>query len=153
MNKKHGVTMINLVITILVIIILVTIVLSTGLRSISETQNTRIEMEIRNLKDAVSNRMVKNEKNPEKYPLIGNKIDDLSEFLNYVDGLSDEEREKVTKNLTSDRLEYYRIIDNNAAAALGVESVTNTHFYIVDYLTGNVFGCIDIEKMSNEVGN
>ena len=97
MNKKHGVTMINLVITILVIIILVTIVLSTGLRSISETQNTRIEMEIRNLKDAVANRMIKNEKNPEKYPLIGNKIDDLSEFLNYVDGLSDEEMEKVTK--------------------------------------------------------
>ncbi len=153
MNKKHGVTMINLVITILVIIILVTIVLSTGLRSISETQNTRIEMEIRNLKDAVANRMIKNEKNPEKYPLIGNKIDDLAEFLNYVDGLSDEEMEKVTKNLTSDRLEYYRIVDSNAAAALGVESVTNTHFYIVDYLTGNVFGCVDIEKMSNEVGN
>mgnify|MGYP003186203389 CR=1 FL=1 len=151
MKQKRGVTMISLVITIIVIILLVTIVLSTGMLGIFEAQNTKNDMEVRNLKDAVANRMIQNEKNPEKYPLVGNKIDDLAEFLNYADNLSGEEIERITKNLTTERLEYYRIIDGNAATSLGVRSVASSHYYIIDYLTGNVYGCIDIEKMSSEV--
>ena len=56
MKQKRGVTMISLVITIIVIILLVTIVLSTGMLGIFETQNTKNDMEVRNLKDAVANK-------------------------------------------------------------------------------------------------
>lgn len=146
--QKSGVTMINLVITILVIIILVAIVLSTGMLSITETEQVRNELELRNLKDAVAARMVNNEKNPEKYPFIGNKIDDLMEFLKNVDGLSYEDIESITNNLTPERLYYYRIIDSNSATLLGVESIAKTHYYIIDYYTGNVYGYIDINEMS-----
>lgn len=150
MKQEHGVTMISLVITIIVIILLVTIVLSTGTLGIFEAQNTKNDIEIRNLKDAVANRMIQNERNPEKYPLIGNKIDDLESFLNYADNLSDEEVEKIIQNLTIEKLEYYRIIDGNEATSLGVKSIASSNYYVIDYLSGNVYGSIDIEKMSSE---
>lgn len=150
MKQNNGVTMMSLIITILVMIILVTIVLSSGMTSINETVNTKNEMEIRNLKDAVAARMINNEKNPEKYPLIGNTIDDLAGFLNYVDNLSEADVEKITKNLTEDNMKYYKIINYQEASQLGVDSVAKTHYYIIDYLAGNVYGPIDIDEMSSE---
>ena len=91
-----------------------------------------------------------NEKDPEKYPLIGNTIDDLAGFLNYVDNLSEADVEKITKSLTEDNMKYYKIINYQEASQLGVESVAKTHYYIIDYLVGNVYGPIDIDEMSSE---
>lgn len=150
MKQNNGVTMMSLIITILVMIILTTIVLSSGMISMNETANTKKEIEIRNLKDAVATRMINNEKNPEKYPLIGNTVDDLAGFLNYVDNLPESDVEKITENLTEDSMKYYKIINYQEASKLGVESVAKTHYYIIDYLEGNVYGPVDIDEMSSK---
>ena len=54
LKNKKGVSLITLVITIVVMLIVLTITISSSLKSVDETNATRIENEIRNLKDAVN---------------------------------------------------------------------------------------------------
>ena len=76
LKNKKGVSLITLVITIVVMLIVLTITISSSLKSVDETNATRIENEIRNLKDAVNDRMTNYERNPMMYPIIGEKIGD-----------------------------------------------------------------------------
>lgn len=148
MKKNSGVSMIALVVTVIVIIILASIVTTSGLDSIDETSKTKIDMEIRSIKDAVADRMVNNAQNPGKYPLVGKKLNnDVTLYIYYIENMSNEEIADFVSGINDDNIDSYRLIDSIAAGALGIESIDPEHYYIVDYSTGKVYGTVNMKAM------
>ena len=147
MKKNSGISIIALVVTVIVIIILASIVTTSGLDSIDETAKSKIDVEIRNLKDAVSDRMVNNAQNPTRYPLVGKKVDDVTEYIYYVKDITNEEIKNFIQSINEENIDSYRLVDYIAANALGVQSIDTEHYYIVDYSTGKVYGTIDMKEM------
>lgn len=139
--------MITLIVTILVIIILATIVMSSGTGSVEEARKTQVQVELKELKEAVNRRMIEHEKNPSQNPLIGMKMDDPLVYLAYIDDITNEQIQDFAKNLEDENVEFFRLIDSQAAIALGIESMDEDNGYIVDYSTGKVYGSIDMEKV------
>lgn len=150
MKKQNGISMIALVVTIVVIIILASIVTMNGIESVQEARKSNIDMEIRNIKDAVQERITKNEQNPSRYPLVGQRIDDPTDYIYYVDTMSNSEIEDFVSNLSDVNYNYFRLVDAGAAETLGAGSIDETHYYVVDYYSGGVWGPVNMTEYNSE---
>ena len=150
MKKQKGISLIALIVTIIVIIILASIVMSGGLNSVKEARDTKVDMELRNLKDAVSERMIKNAENAVGYPLVGEKIDDAAEYIYYIDGITNAEIEEFIQELSEENIDWYRIVDAKAAEKLGVDAIDEEHYFLVDYSSGKVYGTINMKAVNEE---
>ncbi len=149
--RNSGVSLITLIVTIMVIIILATIVMSSGTGSVEEARKTQVQVELKELKEAVNRRMIEHEKNPSQNPLIGMKVSgDLLVYLSYIDDITNEQIQDFAKNLEDENVEFFRLVDSQSAVALGVESIDKDNGYIVDYSTGKVYGSVNMEKLREE---
>ena len=144
MREKAGISLISLIVIIIVILILASIAILSGVGSIKETSKTKLDVEIRSLKDAVSNRMTENARNPSKYPLIGQKVDDITAYLPYISGLSNTDIQNISMKITAENIDYFRLVDATAASALGAEAIDPEHYFVVNYENGDVYGSIDM---------
>lgn len=153
LKNKKGVSLITLVITIVVMLIVLTITISSSLKSVDETNATRIENEIRNLKDAVNDRMTNYERNPMMYPIIGEKIGDtVFEYIRSIENMESQEISNViaqiSENYSSETADYYRLVGRTEAEKLGVESLDIEHYYVVDYNECEVYGPVSIKLVN-----
>lgn len=153
LKNKKGVSLVTLVITIVVMLIVLTITISSSLKSVNETNTTKIENEIRNLKDAVSDRMTNHERNPILYPIIGEKIgDSVFEYIRSIENMESQEISEViaqiSKNYSSETADYYRLVGRSEAEKLGVESLDIEHYYVVDYDECEVYGPVSINLVN-----
>lgn len=145
MRNRDGISLISLVVMIIIIVIFASIATISSISDIKETANTKIDVEISELKKAVSDRMVNHERNPEKYPLIGEKVVDPTDYLYYIDRLDNSEITEIASSINEDNIDYYRLVDNVSADKLGVDSLSTEHYFLVDYYTGKVYGTINIK--------
>lgn len=152
MKKQNGVSLITLIVTIIVIIILASVAMASGVGSIEEANRTKIDMEIRGIKDAVSDRMIYYAQNSSNYPLVGKKVDDITIYLYCIDNITNEEISDFIENMSYENSDYYRVVDSIAAKSMGVESISEEHQYVVDYYTGKVFGPVNMKKLEAEIG-
>ncbi len=141
--KNSGVSMITMVVIIVIMIILASIAVTSGIDSANEANQTKLDVEITELKKAVSSRMIEIEKNS-TVAMPGQKVEDIVEYIYYVEDLSNEELEDFIQGVDVDTIDYYRIVDSVSAAALGVSSVSSEHYFIVDYYTGKVYGNLNM---------
>lgn len=141
--KNSGVSMITMVVIIVIMIILASIAVTSGIDSVNEANQTKLDVEITELKKAVSSRMIEIEKNS-TVAMPGQKVEDIVEYIYYVEDLSNEELEDFIQGVDVDTIDYYRIVDSVSAAALGVSSVSSEHYFIVDYYTGKVYGNLNM---------
>ena len=144
MKKNSGISLITVVIMVIIMIILAGIAMSSGIESVNEANDTKVAVEISEIKKAVANKMIEIEKSS-TVGMPGQKIDDVVEYIYYVDEMSNEELQEFLENVDEERADYYRLLDSVSAAALGVSSVQSDHYYIVDYYTGNVYGTVNME--------
>lgn len=144
MKNNQGVSIITLIITIVIIIILATIFWISGIGSVNETNKTKLNVEVGNLKQAVASRLAENARNPERYPLVGNRIDKTSatNYINNIRELSNFEVGAITARM-DENMESFRLVDASGAAVLGVDGVDKEHKFIIDYSTGDVYGFVD----------
>ena len=122
-------------------IILAAIAMSNGMDTVKEATDTKLAVEITELKKAVADRMIEIERNP-TLGMPGLKVDDIVNYVYYIDNMETEELQEVIQNIDSENIEYYRLVDSIAAAALGVSSVQSDHYFIVDYYNGKVYGTV-----------
>ncbi|MBQ8299453.1 MAG: hypothetical protein IJX99_06280 [Clostridia bacterium] len=141
--KNSGVSMITLVVMIVIMIILASIAVTSGIDSVNEANKTKLEVEITELKKAVSSRMVEIERDS-TVAMPGQKTEDIVEYIYYVEDLSNEDLEDFIRGVNAETIDYYRIVDSVSAAALGVSSVNTEHYFIVDYYTGKVYGNLNM---------
>ena len=154
-KKNRGISMIMLVIAIVIMIILISIIMSSSLTSVEEVEMVKIEEEIRNLTDAVNDRIANYERNSKAYPLVGTVIgENVFIYIRSIDYLeSDEITRIITKinlSYSEDNRELYRVIGNKEAQLLGVSNVDNEHYYVVDYNEGEVYGPISLDLIVKE---
>lgn len=142
--KNSGVSMITLVVMIVIMIILASIAVTSGIESVNEANQTKLDVEIKELEKAVSSRMIEIEVDPTK-GMPGQKVEDIIEYIYFVEDLSNEELEEFIQGVVDETIDYYRIVDSIAATALGVSSVDAEHYFIVDYYTGKVYGNINMD--------
>lgn len=152
-KNSKGISLVTLVITIVVMIIILTITISSSLKSVEETNVTKIENEIRSLKDAVNDRIANYERNPSLYPIVGQKTGDtIFEYIRSIENLESQEISniisEISKNYSSETADYYRIVGRTEAEKLGVESLDIEHYYIVDYNECEVYGPISAELVN-----
>lgn len=141
--KDSGVSMITLVVMIVIMIILASIAVTSGIDSVNEANKTKLDVEITELKKAVSSRMIEIAKDS-TVAMPGQKVQDIVEYIYYVENLSNEELEEFIRGVDAETINYYRIVDSVSAAALGVASVNPEHYFIVDYYTGKVYGNLNM---------
>ena len=144
MKKNNGITLITVVIMVVIMIILASVTLTSGMDSVKEANDTKVSVEIAELKKAVAERMIEIETDS-TVGMPGQKVPDISEYIYYVDSIENAELTEFLSNMNEERIDYYRLVDSISAAALGVSSVQEDHFYIVDYYTGKVYGTVDME--------
>lgn len=142
--KNSGISLISVVIMVVIMLILAGVALSNGMDSVNEATDTKIAVEISELKKVVADRMIEVETNP-SVGMPGQKVDDIIEYVYYIRDMDMAEIQEFIQGVDSDNVEYYRIVDSVAAAALGVSSVQDDHYFIVDYYNGKVYGTIDME--------
>lgn len=143
MNNK-GITLLSVVIMVVIMIILASVALTGGMDSVKEATDTKVEIEIAEIKKAVADKMIEIETDSTA-GMPGQKVPDISEYIYYIDNLENEELTEFLSGLNDERVDYYRLVDSISAAALGVSSVQEDHFFIVDYYTGKVYGTVDME--------
>lgn len=132
MNKKEGVSMVALVITIVVILIIIAIGINNGVyQNIQETYFTKIYSEMNDLSKAVSQRKLLNEMDKTKYALVGEQLSE-------------------SNSQTIDNIRYgngFWIINTDVdRKELKLEKVEND--YIVNYDTGEVISFLPIVRDS-----
>lgn len=142
--KNSGISLITVVIMVIIMIILASVAMSNGMDSIEEANDTRLSVEISELKKAVADRMIEIEKNP-SVGMPGQTVDDIVEYVHYIDSMEMSEVQEFIRGVEPDNEDYFRIVDSVSAAALGVSSVQKGHYFIVDYYTGKVYGTIDMD--------
>ena len=152
-KNNKGVSLVSLVVTIVVMLIILSITLSSSLKSVEETNNTKIDNELRDLKDAVNDRMANHQRNPMVYPIIGEKIgDNLVEYIRSIENLESQEINEIITQInvtySPENADYYRLVGRTEAEKLGVENLDIEHFYVVDYYDCDVYGPIS-EKLVN----
>lgn len=139
LKNNKGISMITVVITIVIMVIMISIVLYSSIDSIEETNVTKIENEIRMLKEAVNVRITNYERNENLYPLIGVKVgDEIYNKLSKIDGMDSSVINGI--NYSEETEDYYREIDSNDAKQLGVDGIDIEHRYILDYNDCEVYG-------------
>ena len=149
MKNNRGISLITLTVMIIVMIILASIAYSSSFKTIEETGDTKVAVEKEKLKEAVSRRMVENAKNPAAYPLIGDKVDDIVGYASCIENMSNGELQKFTETINEESVEYMRVFDCNDAANLGVGSVADDHYFIIDYYSGKVYGIVNMDAYNN----
>ncbi len=142
--KNKGITLITVVIMVVIMIILASVALTGGMDSVKEATDTKIEVEISEIKKAVADKMIEIETDP-TVGMPGQKVSDISEYIYYVRNIENAELTEFLSGMNEERIDYYRLLDSISAAALGVSSVQEDHFFIVDYYTGKVYGTVDME--------
>lgn len=144
MKKNSGISLITVVIMVIIMIILAGIAMSNGMESVNEANDTKVAVEISEIKKAVANKMIEIEKSSTA-GMPGQKIDDVVEYIYYVKDMTNEELQDFLEGVNDERADYYRLVDAVSAAALGVNSVQSDHYFIVDYYTGKVYGTVDMD--------
>ena len=150
LKNEKGISLVMLVITIVVMVVMISITISSSINSVEETNLTRIQNEIRNLKDAANDRMANYKRNSTLYPIIGEKIAD--EFLDdYIRSIEFVEPSDVFDKIryNDETKDYYRLVGRIEAEKLGVEGIDAEHYYIIDYTEGEVYGPVNIELINN----
>lgn len=151
MKNNKGISLITLTIMIVIMIILASIVMNSGMESIGETNDTKVVIEIEKLKEAVSKRMTDNARNEAAYPFVGEKVADIVAYAYYIEEMSNGDLQKFINSVTEESIDYMRIVDSVAAANLGVSSVAEDHYFIVDYYNGKVYGTINMAAYRSAV--
>lgn len=141
--KNSGISLITVVITVVVMIVLAGIAMSNGMDTVNEATDTKIAIEISELKKAVADRMIEVERNP-ALGMPGLKVDNIVNYVYYIDNMETSELQDFIQNVDSENVEYYRLVDSIAAASLGVSSVQADHYFIVDYYSGKVYGTVNM---------
>ena len=144
MKKNSGIKLTSVVIMVVIMIILASVTLSSGMDSVKEANETKIAVEISEIKKAVAERMIQIETDS-TVGMPGQKVPDISEYIYYVDDIKNSDLTEFLAGINDERIDYYRLLDSVSAAALGVASVQDDHFYIVDYYTGKVYGTVNME--------
>lgn len=152
-KSNRGVSLVTLVITIVVMLIIISITISSSIKSVEETNATKIENEIRSLRDAVNDRMANHERNAILYPIIGEKIgDSVFEYIRSIENLESQEINKIisqiSDNYSVDNVDYYRLVGRTEAEKLGVENIDMEHYYVVDYYECDVYGPISLKVLN-----
>lgn len=139
LKNNKGVSMITLVITIVIMVIMISIILNSSIDSIEETNVTKIENEVRMLKEAVNVRITNHERNENLYPLIGEKVgDEIYNKLKNIEGIEPSVINEL--NYSAETEDLYRVIDAADAKQLGVDGIDVEHRYILDYNDCEVYG-------------
>lgn len=154
LKDNKGVSLVTLVITIVIMLIMISIVINSSIKSVEETNLTKIENEIKNLEDAVNNRIVNHERNATLYPIVGEKIgDNIFEYIRSIESLDASEVSelvgKIADTYSKENEEYYRLVGKADAEKLGVEGLDAEHYYVVDYNECEVYGPISLELVNN----
>lgn len=153
LKNNKGISLITVIVTIVIMIILISIVVSSSIDSVEETNLTKIENEIKNLKDAVSVRMANYERNKTLYPMIGEKLEGkVFEYIPTIANLESGEVSniisKITNNYNNGNQDYYRLVGRVDAEKIGVEGIDIAHRYIVDYYECEVYGPVRFELIN-----
>lgn len=148
MKNNKGISLITLVITIVIMVILISVVMSSGIESVKEANLTKIDNEIKSLKEAVNDRLVNYERNENLYPLIGVKVgESVFDYIRTIENLSSNEINEIISEISSnyndETMEYYRLVGKEDAIKLGVENIDVEHSYIVDYYNCKVYGPVN----------
>ena len=154
LRNKKGVSLVMLVITIVIMVVMISIIIGSSIDSIEETNVTKIDNEIKNLKDAVNDRIANHERNATLYPIIGEKVgDNIFEYIRSIESLNAQEVSdiigKIAETYSKDTEEYYRLVGKVDAEKLGVESLDLEHYYVVDYNECEVYGPVSEELVNN----
>lgn len=154
-KSNRGVSLVTLVITIVVMFIMISITISASIKSVEETNTTKIDHEIRSLRDAVSDRLANNKRNAVLYPIIGEKIgDSVNEYIRSIENLEGPQKEKIINKINNDERnfeetkDFFRLVGRTEAEKLGVENIDVEHFYVVDYYECEVYGPINPEILN-----
>lgn len=145
MKNNSGVSLIALIATIMIVIILASISIFSGMESVDEAYNTKSDVEMNGLKEAVAKKMIDNARNPASNPIVGRKIADATELLDYIYNMTDEQKTAFTTRYVNSNKDYYRIVDAAGATILGVDGFGEASYYLVDYNLGDVYGPVDYE--------
>ena len=153
LKNQKGISLITVIVTVVIMIILISIVVSSSIDSVEETNITKIENEIKNLKDAVSIRMSNYERNKSLYPMIGEKLDGkIFEYIPTIANLESDEISNITSKVTDSynkgNQDYYRLVGRLDAEKIGVEGIDFEHKYIVDYYECEVYGPVRFELIN-----
>lgn len=151
LKSDKGISLITVLITIVTMIILIAIVVNSSLNSVEETNVTKINNEIKSLKEGVSIRITNHERNENLYPLVGEKVKDseILEKVSSIEKLSSGEAMNIAEKYNEKTKEYFRLIGRDDAKLLGVEGIDIEHYYIVNYYDCEVYGPIDINLVSS----
>lgn len=154
MRKQTGVSMVTLVISIVVMIIILSIVINSSINSVNETNLTKIDNEIGDLKNAVAIRITNYQRNSTLYPIVGQKINDnIFEYVRSIERLNSSEIgeiiDEIVKDYSSENSDYYRLVGKVEAEKLGIENIESDHYYVVDYINGEVYGPVNSQIVSN----
>lgn len=141
--RNSGVSLITLVVVVIIMVILANIAVISGVESVNEANKTKLDIEISELKKAVSARMTDIAKDS-TVGMPGQRVDDITEYIYYVENLSNEDLQDFLEGVTMETIDYYRIVDSVTATALGVSAVESEHYFIVDYSTGKVYGNLNM---------
>lgn len=141
--KNSGISLITVVIMVVIMIILATIAMSNGMDTVKEATDTKVAVEITELKKAVADRMIEIERNP-TLGMPGLKVDNIVNYVYYIDSMETAELQEFIRSVDAENVEYFRLVDSIAAAALGVSSVQEEHYFIVDYYSGKVYGTVNM---------
>ena len=159
-KNNKGVSLVTLVITIVVMLIIIAISFNSSLNSVNEANITKVENEMKTLKDAIRIRMANYERDETVYPLVGEKMSEfvVLDYLRSIDEMyikSPDEIDNIINTYYSylqtdiSKTDYYRLIGSSEAAALNVESISSDNYYIANYLEGDVYGPISSKLVNN----
>ena len=123
LKNNKGISLITVLVTIVIMSILIYIVVNSSINSVSETNITKINNEIKNLKNAISVRISNNERNENLYPMVGNKLEyeKLFEQISSIKNLSSGEVTTIVNKYNAETQDYFRLIGKIDAEKLGVE--------------------------------
>lgn len=149
--KNSGVSLITLIVIIVILIILANIAIIGGIESVKESNAVKIQVEISEIKKAVSDRILEVEKNPSLgYP--GAKINDPTEYFYFIDNMTNDELNDALLSINDETLQYFRLVNSTDAIQLGVTAVDEEHYFIVDYYNGKVYGSVNMDKYLGATG-
>lgn len=137
--SEKGISLIALIVTIIVAIILAAMVIKVGNDGFGTTEKAKIANEVRDVESAITKRFSDNAISETAYPLLGEKIeleDAITAICNNTEYSETDIREALTQNIL-----YVRKISSSTVNELGIKNATGNS-YIVDYLTGRVYGPI-----------
>lgn len=167
MKNAKGVSMINLIITIIVIVILSSIAIVISENGIDMANNAQHQTEKKELREAITSRFAGYLRNSSVYPLEGASVQAifdetlsdsqkesqaLLEIVNYVKTLGHDTVETIEiKNEIAEliqtninHIKYTRIIGGTEMLALGLTNLTSDieYVYIINYYSADIVGPI-----------